>query len=144
MLVITLPPQDGVYNFILDVEGYPGQVFALAVTVGLVVLRYKRPDLKRPFKAWTPAVWLRIVTCLTLLAAPFFPPADWKGDVGFFYATYAVVGVGMYEHYIFTFSHNTDISLLQNYLRRLILVYLDGIATSVGRLYTRRRGSCSR
>ena len=37
LLVITLPPGD-VYSFILDVEGYPGQVFALAVSVGLVRL----------------------------------------------------------------------------------------------------------
>lgn len=93
--MIALPPQGDVYNFILDVEGYPSQFFALAVTVGLLLLRVRRPDLRRPFKAWLPAVWLRIVVCLTLLAAPFFPPPDWKGDVDFFYATYAIVGVGM-------------------------------------------------
>lgn len=96
ILVITLPPQGDVYNFILDVEGYPGQFFALAITVGLLLLRYRRPDLERPFKAWLPAVWLRIIVCLALLAAPFFPPPGWKGDVDFFYATYAIVGVGMY------------------------------------------------
>lgn len=96
ILVITLPPQGDVYNFILDVEGYPGQFFALAITAGLILLRYRRPDLRRPFKAWLPAVWLRIVMCLALLAAPFFPPPGWKGDVDFFYATYAIVGVGMY------------------------------------------------
>ncbi|KAH8691378.1 putative methionine permease [Talaromyces proteolyticus] len=94
-LVITIPPQGGIYNFILDVEGYPGQFFALAITAGLILLRYRRPDLKRPFKAWLPAVWLRVVTCLALLAAPFFPPVDWKGDVDFFYATYAIVGIGI-------------------------------------------------
>ncbi|KAL1969924.1 hypothetical protein VTN77DRAFT_7433 [Rasamsonia byssochlamydoides] len=95
LLVITLPPQGGVYNFILDVEGYPGQMFGLAVTAGLLLLRRKRPDLKRPFKAWLPAVWLRVVVCIALLAAPFFPPADWRGDVDFFYATYAIVGVAI-------------------------------------------------
>ncbi|KAJ9317004.1 hypothetical protein DTO271D3_2743 [Paecilomyces variotii] len=95
ILVITLPPQGDVYNFILDVEGYPGQFFALAITVGLLLLRYRRPDLERPFKAWLPAVWLRIIVCLALLAAPFFPPPGWKGDVDFFYATYAIVGVGI-------------------------------------------------
>jgi hypothetical protein len=91
----VLPSQGAVYNFILDVEGYPGQIFGLAVAAGLVLLRHRRPDLKRPFKAWLPAVWLRIGTSIALLAAPFFPPPDWKGDVDFFYATYAIVGVGM-------------------------------------------------
>lgn len=95
LLVIAIPPQGGVYNFILDVEGYPGQVFALAITAGLIILRYRRPDLKRPYKAWLPAVWLRASICVALLAAPFFPPADWRGDVDFFYATYAIVGIGM-------------------------------------------------
>ncbi|KAF7171419.1 hypothetical protein CNMCM6106_005796 [Aspergillus hiratsukae] len=95
VLVIVLPPPGDVNSFILDVEGYPGQIFTLAIAVGLLVVRRRQPDLPRPFKAWLPAVWLRIVICVALLAAPFIPPPDRKGDVDFFYATYAVVGVGM-------------------------------------------------
>ncbi|KAH8424460.1 putative methionine permease [Aspergillus melleus] len=95
LLVISLPPQGDVYNFILDVEGYPGQIFALAVTVGLLLVRRREPFRLRPFKAWIPAVWLRIVVCLALLVAPFIPPPDRKGDVHFFYATYAIVGTSV-------------------------------------------------
>ncbi|OGM47444.1 putative methionine permease [Aspergillus bombycis] len=95
ILVISLPPQGDVYNFILDVEGYPGQIFALAISVGLLIVRWREPSLHRPFKAWNWAIWLRIVVCLALLAAPFFPPPDRKGDVHFFYATYAIVGAGV-------------------------------------------------
>ncbi|KAI9738407.1 MAG: hypothetical protein M1834_008910 [Cirrosporium novae-zelandiae] len=95
VLVIVFPPSADVYAFIADVEGYPGQFFALATAVGLIWLRYKRPDLHRPFKAWLPAVWLRIAICITLIVAPFFPPADGVGDVSFFYATYAIVGIGI-------------------------------------------------
>jgi hypothetical protein len=95
LLVIAIPPKGDVYNFILDVEAYPAQFAALATSIGLIWLRTKRRDLKRPFKAWLPAVWLRIVLCLALLAAPFFPPKNGKADVGFFYATYAIVGIGM-------------------------------------------------
>ncbi|KAE8353799.1 amino acid/polyamine transporter I [Aspergillus coremiiformis] len=95
ILVIALPPQGDVYNFILDVEGYPGQIFALAITVGLLVVRRREPSLHRPFQAWSLAIWLRIVVCIALLAAPFFPPPDRKGDVHFFYATYALVGAGV-------------------------------------------------
>jgi amino acid transporter len=78
----------------LEVEGYPGQIFGLASAVGLLWLRYKRPDLKRPFKAWSAAVILRIVLCLALLAAPLFPPKDGRSG-GIWYAAYAVVGVGV-------------------------------------------------
>jgi MYXO-CTERM domain-containing protein len=95
LLVIAIPPRGDVYNFILDVEGYPGQFFALALALGLLWLRRKRRDLKRPFKAWLPAVWIRIALCLALISAPFFPPKDGKADVGFFYATYAIVGISM-------------------------------------------------
>lgn len=95
-LVIALPPSADVYAFIADVELYPAQFYALAVSIGLLWLRAKKPDLNRPFKAWKPVVWLRIVICLGLIAAPFFPPKkNGGGDVGFFYATYAVVGTGM-------------------------------------------------
>ncbi|KAK1148851.1 low-affinity methionine permease [Aspergillus melleus] len=99
LLVISLPPQGDVYNFILDVEGYPGQIFALAVTVGLLLVRRREPFRLRPFKAWLPAVWLRIVVCLALLVAPFIPPPDRKGDVHFFYAT---VLFGILYWYVWT------------------------------------------
>ncbi|KAL4796345.1 amino acid/polyamine transporter I [Aspergillus venezuelensis] len=95
LLVIALPPQGDVYNFILDVEGYPGTIFGLAITAGLLVLRYREPHLSRPFKAWLPAVWIRIVVSLALLVSPFIPPPGYKGDVDFFYATYAIVGAGV-------------------------------------------------
>ena len=94
-LVIAIPPRGSVYNFILDVEGYPGQFAALAIAIGLLRLRYRRPDLTRPFRAWLPAVYFRIVLCVALIAAPFFPPKDGKSDVSFWYATYAVVGIGL-------------------------------------------------
>ena len=95
ILVVTLPPQKDVYAFILDVEGYPAQFFAMAICIGTLWLRKSRPDLKRPFKAWKAAVWLRIALSTCLIVAPFVPPKDGKGDVGFWYATYAVVGGGL-------------------------------------------------
>lgn len=95
LLVIILPPQQDVYAFILDVEGYPAQFFAMAICIGTLWLRKSRPDLKRPFKAWRVAVWLRIALSSCLIVAPFVPPKNGKGDVGFWYATYAVVGGGL-------------------------------------------------
>ncbi|KAB5540575.1 putative methionine permease [Coniochaeta sp. 2T2.1] len=93
LLVIALPPSNQVYSFILEVEGYPAQFFSLAVSGGLLWLRYKRPDLKRPFKVWIGAVVLRIVVSLALVTAPFFPPQHKTGTI--FYATYALVGVAI-------------------------------------------------
>ncbi|KAL8724789.1 MAG: hypothetical protein Q9181_006670 [Wetmoreana brouardii] len=95
VLVIALPPQSDVYSFILDVEGYPAQFFVLAICIGTLWLRISRPDLKRPFRAWNTAILLRIALGSCLIVAPFVPPKDGKGDVGLWYATYAVVGGGI-------------------------------------------------
>lgn len=94
LFVIILPPSSEVYSFILEVEGFSGQIFGLAVGIGLLWLRYRRPDLKRPYKAWLPAVVLRVVLSVALLAAPFYPPSG--GSQGkLYYATYAILGVAM-------------------------------------------------
>ena len=93
LVVIIFPPSDDVYSFILEVEGYPRQFIALALSIGLLWLRVKRPDLKRPFKAWRGAIVVMIAMSIALIAAPFFPPQERTG--GIWYATYAVVGIGM-------------------------------------------------
>lgn len=99
VLVIVLPPSSDVYALIANIGGYTGQWFALAVGTGLLILRYRKPDLLRPFRAWTPAVCIRIATCLLLIAAPLFPPSarpgGGEGDTSFFYASYALVSVSM-------------------------------------------------
>ncbi|KAH7174946.1 amino acid/polyamine transporter I, partial [Fusarium flagelliforme] len=87
-LVLTLPSSDTIYSFILNIDGYAGQLIGLAVAIGLVKLRLQRPDLKRPFKAWMLAVGLRIAMSCALIVAPFFPPQGYEGDG--FYAMYAV------------------------------------------------------
>lgn len=92
VLVLTIPSGD-VYSFILEVEGYPGQIFAVAISVGLLYLRVKRPDLERPYKAWIPGVLVRMAISCALILAPFFPSEaqQKKGVLGA--AAYALVGL---------------------------------------------------
>jgi amino acid transporter len=94
-LVIVLPSSKSAYSFIIDVEVYAGQLFALAIAVGLVLLRKEEPHILRPFRAWLPLVWLRVVFCVGLIVAPFFPPRDGLSDVDFFYASYAIVAISV-------------------------------------------------
>lgn len=93
-LVLTIPSGD-VYSFILEVEGYPGQIVAVAVSLGLIYLRVRRPDLKRPYKAWIPGVVIRMAISCALVAAPFFPSEaqSAKGVLGA--AAYALVGLAV-------------------------------------------------
>ncbi|KAM3431459.1 hypothetical protein NHJ13734_007279 [Beauveria thailandica] len=92
LLIIALPPSDRIYSFILEVEGYAGQLTGLAIAVGLLWLRHKQPDLHRPYKASLFAVAVRLLLSVALLAAPFVPPKE-KYAGGLFYATYAIVGI---------------------------------------------------
>jgi hypothetical protein len=93
-LVIVLPAKN-IYSFILDVEGYPGQFFALATSFGLIWLRWQRPNLNRPYKAFLPAVWLRIFLSVALILAPMIPKAGvaWKEHL--IEVRYAFVGLGL-------------------------------------------------
>jgi len=93
-LVIVLPPSQGVYSFVLELEQYPAQILSLLLAVGLVKLRYQRPDLKRPFKAWSPAIAVKIAMSLTLLVTAIVPPKNLYKD-GIFYATYAITGTSV-------------------------------------------------
>jgi amino acid transporter len=93
-LVIVLPPSREVYSFILELEAYPAQIFSIAIAAGLLYLRYKRPEVERPFKAWTLAPVIKLLLSISLLIAPFFPPAT-KPANGLFYATYAIAGASM-------------------------------------------------
>ncbi|TPX18948.1 uncharacterized protein E0L32_011341 [Thyridium curvatum] len=94
-LVIVLPPSNDVYSFILEVEGYPAQFISIALAAGLIWLRFKRSDLRRPFRAWIPAVLLQTSLSLALIAAPFFPPEK-KPESGLFYASYAIVAISVF------------------------------------------------
>jgi amino acid transporter len=93
LAVILLPPQNAIYSFILELKGYPTQMTSLAVCSGLLWLRSKQPDLKRPFRAWRIAVCLPIALNLSLLLAPFFPPEEGREEYPFWYGTYAIVGI---------------------------------------------------
>ena len=103
-LMILILPSSNVYSFILDVGAYPAQFSAIALSSGLLWLRWKRPELARPFKAWRPVILLHIGICIALAAAPFAPSKSASEDyLGLWHGAYAVVGISMYvTHSIFT------------------------------------------
>jgi hypothetical protein len=93
-LVICIPAAN-IYSFILDVEGYPGQFFSIAGCLGLLWLRYKRPDLHRPYKAFLPAVAVQVLISIAVIFAPFVPREglDWKQHLS--QVSYAFVGTAV-------------------------------------------------
>jgi hypothetical protein len=93
-LVLTIPAAN-IYSFILDVEGYPGHIFSVAGSLGLLWLRFKRPDMNRPYKAFLPAVVLQAINSVAVILAPFVPREglNWKQHL--FQVSYAFVGTTM-------------------------------------------------
>ncbi|KZT62116.1 amino acid transporter [Calocera cornea HHB12733] len=96
VIIIIGPPAAVAYPFILDIEGYPGQIINLFVVLGLFWLRYKRPHAARPFKVWLPFAFFFLVAACFLLVAPFLRPSNGVGDTPPLpYWLYPIVGIAI-------------------------------------------------
>lgn len=94
-IVIVAIPFGDAYNFILDLEGYPGSVINFLVVLGLFYLRFKEPHTHRPFKVWWPIAAFFMAGQAFQLIAPFLRPPGGKGDTSLPYWLYAVVGIAI-------------------------------------------------
>lgn len=88
-------------DIVVDLGIYPMSFFTFLLSVGLLVTRARRKRLNIPpseYRAWDIAVAFSILSNLYMLVAPWYPPTTGAtgGDVSFWYATYCVVGLGMY------------------------------------------------
>lgn len=96
----TRPSTDTSLLPVTDLQVYPSAVFSLLLSIGLYLVRWrrKRMNLPRPiFRSWDSVVIFTILVNVFLLVMPFVPPTggQYAGDVSFWYATYAVTGIGM-------------------------------------------------
>lgn len=79
---------------------YPAAFFDLLMAIGLILVRHRRKRLGLPrptFRAWDVVLYFNILKSVYLLVMPWYPPdgGPYSGDVSFWYATYAAVGLGM-------------------------------------------------
>ncbi|KAL6306435.1 high affinity methionine permease [Sparassis latifolia] len=96
IIIILGPPPAVAYPFILDVEGYPGQIINFFVVIGLFWLRWHKPHAVRPFKVWLPLAVLFLAAAIFLLVAPFLRPPNGIGDTPPLpYYLYCIVGIGV-------------------------------------------------
>ncbi|KAF4825810.1 High-affinity methionine permease [Colletotrichum siamense] len=99
LMILAVPAGDA-FTFVNDLGVFPQAAFNLAMAVGIYVVRWRRSKLNLPepeFKAWHVVIIFNICIQLYLLIMPWYPPAggQYAGDVSFWYATYAVTGVGI-------------------------------------------------
>ncbi|KAG5356310.1 High-affinity methionine permease [Yarrowia sp. B02] len=100
VIVIVAPPPGDAFNFVVDLQSYPSNIFLCLLVVGLFIVRRRRQKAglgRAPFRAYTVVAIFYFLVSLFLLAAPWVPPPGGAngGDVSFWYATYCVVGIGI-------------------------------------------------
>ncbi|KAG6834667.1 hypothetical protein H0H93_008187, partial [Arthromyces matolae] len=100
VLVILAPPAGDAFNFIVDLQSYPANVFSFLMTTGLLIVRKRRAQIGAPkseFRAWNAVLLFAVLVNIYLLALPWVPPLGgiYAGDVSFFYATYCIVGIAI-------------------------------------------------
>lgn len=100
ILMILAPPAGDAFNFIVDLQSYPANVFLFTTTFGLLLIRRRRARLGFPraeFRVWDIAIYFSLAVNVFLLVMPWYPPPGGRdgGDVSFWYATYCVTGLGM-------------------------------------------------
>ncbi|KAK6992933.1 amino acid transporter-like protein [Favolaschia claudopus] len=99
IIVIVAPPPGDAFNFLVDLQSYPANVFSFATAIAVFVLRRRRLREGQPpheYHAWNIALIFAALVNLFLLIMPWYPPAGGAtgGDVSFWYATYCAVGLG--------------------------------------------------
>jgi len=95
-IVIIAPPPSVAYPFILDIEGYPTQIINVFIICGLFYLRWKKPNIVRPFKVWWSVSIFFLASAMFLLIDPFRRPSNGVGDTPPLpYYLYCLVGIGI-------------------------------------------------
>ncbi|TFK28169.1 high affinity methionine permease [Coprinopsis marcescibilis] len=100
VIVIIAPPAGDAFNFIVNLQSYPANVFSLLLTIGLFSVRKRRLSIGAPraeFLAWNAVLAFTMLVNVYLLVLPWVPPEGgiYAGDVSFFYATYCIVGLAI-------------------------------------------------
>lgn len=80
---IVLPPPGRIFNFLVDIGGYPVSVVSAAVSLGLLHLHHRRGRWASPCRAPRAAVLISAASNCLLLVLPWVPPRGGAAaDVG--------------------------------------------------------------
>lgn len=100
VIVIVAPPAGDAFNFVVDLQSYPSNVFTLLSFAGLYIIRRRRAKEGLPdvgYRAWHVAIVFSCAISILLLVMPWVPPSGgiYGGDVSFLYCMYCIVGIAI-------------------------------------------------
>jgi amino acid transporter len=101
VLVIIVPPPGEIYNFLVDIGGYPVSVVSVAISLGLIYLQSSPSEnWTSPFRAKKIYTIIFAASNCLLLVLPWIKPREDKGDGRFPYYAYpatalAILGSGV-------------------------------------------------
>ncbi|RKF64619.1 High-affinity methionine permease [Erysiphe neolycopersici] len=101
-LVIILPPPGRIYNFLVDIGGYPVSVISVAISLGLLYLQYNPKEMwQSSFHAKALFILVFAASNLLLLVMPWIKPKSQRGDSEYVYYAYpatalAIMASGMF------------------------------------------------
>lgn len=100
VIVIVVPPPGEIYNFLVDIGGYPVSVLSVVISLGLLYLQSSPSEhWQSPFRAKKIYTIIFAASNMLLLVLPWIKPAESKGDGRFPYYAYpatalAILGSG--------------------------------------------------
>ncbi|RKP07182.1 amino acid permease-domain-containing protein [Thamnocephalis sphaerospora] len=74
VLLLLLSPLGDGFSFLVDLTGYPSNVFFGLSVLGLLLARRAEPDKPRPFRVWRPVAYFFLCVALFLCVFPWLPP----------------------------------------------------------------------
>jgi APA family basic amino acid/polyamine antiporter len=93
-IVASLLCLSGRYGDLLDMVSFIVVIFYILTIIGIFILRKKRPELERPYKAFgypvLPAIYILMGTCFCVLLIIYKPNFTWPGLI------IALLGVPLY------------------------------------------------
>lgn len=96
VLVIVVPPPGEIYNFLVDIGGYPVSVISVAISLGLLYLQNSPTEnWQSPFRAKKFYTIVFAASNCLLLVLPWIKPETEKGDGRFPYYAYPATALGI-------------------------------------------------
>ena len=96
VIAIVAPPPGEIYNFLIEIGGYPVSVISVALSVGLLYLKANTAERwQSPQPARTALVVAFLLSNLLLLILPWIPPTGDLSDSRFVYYIYPATGLGI-------------------------------------------------